>query len=672
MKIVLVHGIGGPRPAAEWMEGLNTALGYLRYPTLGGDLDEVITVDYMDALLNGSVEEEPEPTWTAPEERERLQQWTDYLARKEAMAEAIDGARKRSSLIPFAWVSDSWLSDLGADWLDRVRPYVSSAKTRNAVWQSVLSQLPDSGRVMIFAHSLGSIVMLDLLTRLPADLHVDLLLTIGSPMGVSVLRKRHGGIDTLGGFPASRVGCWVNVYDRDDLVTVGRGAGRHFEAALDAPINTGLLEHGLRAYMGQPVVAAAVGMSAFGSRTEPSAGATVARTIDPQWQPLLLLFAFTHELWAAWPTDDWAKRRRMDLARKVLAQRAVDEAGERRLRYLAQVDASPAPIRDALLANLEHSPLGVGRTPSVDDLWHHAAHLLRHEYADEQLVLAGVDLMLAPPFAPFGIEASSSRMKEALATLAERIRQDSSTISGTQLADAVSSAVKEAKSGLEDDSFPWTPVLVGSGILVLAATGVGLLVAAPAGLAGAALITTTLATFGPGGMAGGVATLAVLTGTSMALTTAGLTIEEQAGKQFADLQLSIAQELAALPVPAFRTGLAGLLAVVRTRQILALASSAADVEATLLLVQSAVLHEVSLHRQIASGSRATKDWNKKGALVQRALDWLAKKAADSGIPSDERRAVIAAIEGGKPAPLLARPDRPMITEKADPYTTFPA
>jgi hypothetical protein len=42
-------------------------------------------------------------------------------------------------------------------------------------------------------------------------------------------------------------------------------------------------------------------------------------------------------------------------------------------------------------------------------------------------------------------------------------------------------------------------VLISGGLLLLSLTGVGVAVAAPAGLAGAAVITGTLAAFGPGG-----------------------------------------------------------------------------------------------------------------------------------------------------------------------------
>ena len=183
----------------------------------------------------------------------------------------------------------------------------------------------------------------------------------------------------------------------------------------------------LRAYMSQPVVAAAVALAAFGPRVEPASDSAVARTIDPQWQTLLLRFAFTHELWNSWPKDEWNKSRRMDLARKLTAQEAIDQARKRRESMLRQAESSPERICERpVLAYLAGSPVSPDRMPTHDDLRVHAGEQTRNEYSDEQLVLAGVDLLLSPPFAPYGIDVPATRMTEALAFLLQRIRRDAS------------------------------------------------------------------------------------------------------------------------------------------------------------------------------------------------------------------------------------------------------
>jgi hypothetical protein len=387
--------------------------------------------------------------------------------------------------------------------------------------------------------------------------------------------------------------------------------------------------------MGHPVAAAAIGMSAFGpvpSRRDH----LPARQLSPQWNPLLLRFAFTHEIWATCPSDEWRQRQRIDLARRVLSQRAVEETQTRHATLQAQADALDDGLRKHMLRQLADSPVAPRHAPTQSDLWRNAAELMRDTYTDDQLVIASIDLLLSPPLAPFGVKISSERAKTALGDLLQRIRRDTAEISGRAFATAIADAIKVAKGAVEEESFPWTEVLLGAGILVLAATGVGLVVAAPAGLAGAAAITATLATFGPGGMAGGVATLAVLSGTSMALTTAGIAAGKGTREQFAEIQGAMATELAHLPSQAFRTAVAGLLAIVGARHRLGLEPDAASVESVLLTIQATTLHEVGLHRAVAPDTDATKDWRRKAAIVDKALRWLAKQGPEIARQEIER------------------------------------
>ena len=72
-------------------------------------------------------------------------------------------------------------------------------------------------------------------------------------------------------------------------------------------------------------------------------------------------------------------------------------------------------------------------------------------------------------------------------------------------------------------------------------------------------------------------------------------------------------------------------------------------------MQAEVLHRRSLHQQVAPGSRETDQWDKKADIVAKALDWLARKAKDSGIPVSARKAVFAAIEGSEQSPPSPMP-----------------
>lgn len=670
LAVVLVHGIGGPVHPSAWITPLNATLTSLRMPTI--DLEpvgderahgtgagaahsggpSVINVDYLTTLrqsANPEVGDQsrtgpllvPPTTWQRPGASEQAAHWGAYLARQEHLRWTMEGAVKQGSRLPLADLATP-LADAMPQGLPIVRRYLTDSSACHAVWRSVLAQLPTDGRLVIVAHSLGSIVMLDLLTRLPPTLHVSLLLTIGSPIGIGPFRERLAGISRPEDFPADRVGAWINAYDPDDIVTAGRGAAPAFAAALDAPVETGL-SHGIAAYMSQPLVGAAIALTMFGPPSPPEQEVP-ARRIHPHWWPLMLRFAFTQELWRTWPTDKWAERIRMDTARSILAQRVVAQAEEQRMRMIEQLSRLPEPARSELERALAEHSVAVERRPTATALLRDAGELVSGQLTHEALILTGVELMLSPPFAPFGIEVDHGRSAQALASLYQRICDRDSGRPGAELAGIIAGAVEDARKALSRRGIPWTPLLLGAGALVLAGTGIGLAAAIPAGLAGAAAITATLAAFGPGGIAGGVATLAVLTGTSAALATAGVALGGVGREEAERLQASMAQEIAQFPPPAFRTAIAALLAVHLARLRLGLDARADELEFTLLCVQGVVLGESTLHAAIAPKADSTRQWRTKAEVLAKALEWAAGTLrTDQG---RERAELARAIETG--------------------------
>ena len=149
------------------------------------------------------------------------------------------------------------------------------------------------------------------------------------------------------------------------------------------------------------------------------------------------------------------------------------------------------------------------------------------------------------------------------------------------------------------------------------------LAAVPAGLAGAAAMTSALAAFGPGGMAGGIATIAALTGTGAAFTGAGLGLG--ASEQPSDAQRQsrfVASELVSLPSPGLRRALTGILAVVWAQRELELRSSAPLIDGVLHDALDALSAELLLHRELAENSPEAKDVASKAELIERAIKWL--------------------------------------------------
>ncbi|MBK9739991.1 MAG: hypothetical protein IPO93_10830 [Actinobacteria bacterium] len=642
--LVFVHGKGGPELPATWLVPLNAGLTSLGYPRLAAPSDRIVTVMYLTELLAGDEGDEPPVSWERPTAEDRQQGWADYLVRRDAMAVAIEQARNEPGWLDAEVMSDTFVADAVATAMTAVGRYAHSRRHRHAAWRAVIAQLPTHGSVVIVAHSLGSIVLLDLLHRLPPDLHVDLLVTIGSPMGVRLLRSHNGGLDRVEEFPVDRVGAWVNVFDPGDVVTVGRGASEYFPAALDEPVHTGA-SHSLAAYLTHPVTACAVGLALFGPPVRGTAPNAPARLLDPRWDALLLNFAFTQALWSTCHTDKWGFRRTLDTARRTLAQRTVDNAGRQYESLVRRARSRTGQEATDLLLQASASAVGPGRSPSTDDLLVHATGLMQGRYGIDDLIIASVDLLLSPPLPPFDIDIDRAHSRAALAALLDAVSIPGGAHSGAAFADHIAAAVKEARDALSETGFPWGRVLIGAGIGMLALTGVGLVIAAPAGLAGAAAIASTLATFGPGGMVGGIATLTALTGVATAVTVAGTALELVPGDPgYEAVREAMASQLADLPSPQLRTSVAGMIAVLSAQRRLDRPVHASAVEELLLKTQAIVIHETSLHEAIAPGRSLTRDWHAKARILRRALTWLADQGDEVGLPELERRHVRASIE----------------------------
>jgi endonuclease G len=99
-----------------------------------------------------------------------------------------------------------------------VAAYLDKPDIRDAVLDVVLETMPASGRMVLVSHSLGTVVAMDLLTRLDPAVEVPLLITAGSPLGMDAVYKR---LLSAGPHRPERVGRWVNVFCPPDPVAIG-------------------------------------------------------------------------------------------------------------------------------------------------------------------------------------------------------------------------------------------------------------------------------------------------------------------------------------------------------------------------------------------------------------------------------------------------------------------
>ena len=228
-SIVYLHGMGGVRP--DWARPLADTVGgaALTAPTYADllrpdarlrprrrdiptpdPIDDVARLDYLDRQRDLGM---------------RVRRDGDALPEGMSWPSGLPRPGDLSSRLPLAHLIRS--SFFG---LDQVGRYLDSPELRDAVAHRVLPSVLIAPRPrVVIAHSLGSIVALDLL--LDPRVRIDLLITIGSPLGHEAV---HGEMPVANAFPYDRVGGWLNVVHLLDPVPLGRGLHPRFPAAHDA------------------------------------------------------------------------------------------------------------------------------------------------------------------------------------------------------------------------------------------------------------------------------------------------------------------------------------------------------------------------------------------------------------------------------------------------------
>jgi endonuclease G, mitochondrial len=119
--------------------------------------------------------------------------------------------------------------------------------------------MPRTGRLLLVSHSLGTVVAMDLLTRLDPRVEVDLLVTAGSPLGMDSVHHR---LLTGGPRRPDRVAHWFNAWCPVDPVAVGCPLNDHWQGELvEAPVaNPADRAHDIEEYLAHPEVARAIGI----------------------------------------------------------------------------------------------------------------------------------------------------------------------------------------------------------------------------------------------------------------------------------------------------------------------------------------------------------------------------------------------------------------------------
>ncbi|MCA4725811.1 hypothetical protein [Mycolicibacterium fortuitum] len=489
MKVVFLHGIGDGDPKFEWLDGLNRGLAQAGHPVL--DREQVIAPRYSSYLKtegrNGKLPpltyKPPRDEATARREFERRQANVQRLLHWYRDVRAFG-----FNLIPDAvWdaAPETVFTRLPMLDLDQVRRYVRDDKVRADVMNHVLDFLPSYGDIILIAHSLGSVVAIDLLDHLPDEVKVRRFVTIGSPASIRALHD--GSERLLKKFPYARVDDWSNFLNVRDIVTGGRGLASTFPGAQDFILN-GISGHDAATYLGDSAVVSVISAALYPPKDVVPASADIAVRMNEAEASTLLLQHFAEAVVHNIKDDERADRYRATL--KIL--------------------------RDDLAAQLtQQAAAGQLLSPEMLDLSNGTLPRLPHRWEIHEAVGELVVLALTNCVTPYEIDPGDAP-KLALADIAVELGFQ------RQVGKTVARAIDEVQARVSGrGGVPWGRVLTAAaGVALIAAGPVGLAVAAPAGAFGAAAITGGLAAFGPGGMVGGLAMLGGLAGTGAATTAA--------------------------------------------------------------------------------------------------------------------------------------------------------
>ena len=389
--------------------------------------------------------------------------------------------------------------------------YMHDDAVRRGVLNRVIDQLPDSGSIVIIGHSLGSVIAADLLPRIPRHLKVAGMITIGSPLAQGNFDL--GKLDTDLKEPPSNLAWWVNFWSHWDPVAALRGASTVVPWLLDVRVSTPMqpmAAHSAHEYLEDALVGKAIGYALFGSQSTDLAVIETGLDVQLDHDEKLTL----------------AGLRLSHLIRDNLKGDTKERFGgalaETQFQVINDLIAKRKMERRSIPGGL--SVLQTNEVCDPDTLRIPVVHLFpdRDQATEDLLVLA-----LQNSLSPYEVEVKESVRISAMRQLASEM-----ALTPKQGEDAFD-ALEEASKALAGKTRFMKWGLLGAGALAVVASG-GILLPAATGLAGAAAVTSALASFGPGGMVGGLLTAGALisagSGTiAVGMMTAGSTAEEFEG-----------------------------------------------------------------------------------------------------------------------------------------------
>jgi hypothetical protein len=492
--LLFLHGVGEGDQDDRWREALAAALVDVGYPGL--DAVTVVAPKYAKAL-RGVDEKLAVPELTVK-----------TLSGQAARANRREFQRRQGALevrmvrhdAGVGWFGGETLAAaaLRFDKFVQAKNYLVDPHVRAVVLDRVLRSIPQTGRLVIVGHSLGSVIAADLVRRLPAEVDVVGMVTIGSPLAHAAFNV--DGIRTVLKEPPANLGWWVNFWNNTDPVTAHRGVSSVLPWVLDQRVRTKVDHnvHFAQVYLADTKVASAIGYALHGSTSRELVAAESGVDIPLDYAETVALMAL-RSAYLTMTKLEGEHRARFTSALRYVQANTVDLISQRNAR-----EGRPLPAAIADLAVDLSDPESVAPEPS------RIYHL-----AEDDAIVPLTSLVATNVIRPFEINVPEDTILEVLEDLTIEMGL------GRQFGRDAYGAAEEASKALATRGANWLKwVALGVGAAAVLATGGMAVVAAPAGLAGAAAITSALAAFGPGGMVGGLLTAGAL----VSVSTGGLAV----------------------------------------------------------------------------------------------------------------------------------------------------
>jgi hypothetical protein len=509
IKILFCHGIN-TKPDLRWLDVVNRSLELMHAASIPARV--VVSPDYSDLLSATTVEviepaQGPKPYRNTEEERlGYLQRQADLGRRLSTAGITPPRVGKNAGRYPKPPTSAvNGVLKFGI--VKQAQQYRRDPDRRSAIRSRVMSRIDPRFDWLVIGHSLGTLVALDLVRHIDGPIRVPLIITVASPLG-----HFHDEKDLFTGeLDYQRIGGWLNLYNVNDPVPSGKGLSHYYPDVLDLPASLPARVHSASPLLSRPAVALEIQRARGGKIPKPPLRRGT-RTMT--WDLTALHAAAGLQL----------SYHTLELLKANAKGRAARYATARSLTIDEFEDALSDQARQAAASTEEVERSRRTLYVSFPDPRSSLAPFIKNKLAANDYATLLTVLVTTNPIAPFDIGISedvrqNARKRTAVDFGMPGAHVDTARTIYKQARESYVTTTERASRTLRHPVAG--PVMIGVGLVAVIAAPALIFAAAPAGLAGAAAVTSGLAALGPGGMMGGLAVVGTVGALGGATASAG-------------------------------------------------------------------------------------------------------------------------------------------------------